>query len=721
VRSQPIRIAVDVGGTFVDALALGEDGGLRWAKVPNTEADPRAAIAAAIARVVPQGACGTTLLHSTTLATNALLEGKLPAIGLIVTRGFREILGVGGSRGTGAEVQPDGTSRNGKPIVPLELVQEIDERLAADGSVIRGLDEQSVRIAARWYRAHGIDTVAVSLLHSYANPAHELRVKQILGEEMAGPQVLLSCEISRRAAEYERTASTSANAALKSLMATYLTNLTAGLAPSRAATPAASSAASLPSRGGIEAGRSLTGDAPLMVMQASGGLTSARGALERPLDTALSGPSAAVVGAAWLGSLAGFGDLKTLDMGGTSADIGLIEDHELNARVARPVAGYPLYSAAVDVRSIAAGGGSIAFWGPTGGLCVGPRSAGAMPGPACYETGGIEATVTDAHLMLGRLPELLAGGTLELSRAAAVAALARLAEVRGLDPRRVACGIIEIASQQLCSAIRRMLALAGVEASGFALMAMGGAAGLHAAPLAALLGMDRVLLPPKPGLAAALGLLAADLQTIRGRSVMEPMGRPNLVLVERTLAELEREVSAELDRERIPDQRRQLGRSADFRFAGLATELTIALAQHSDMAAALAEAAARFRERFAARFGFSRPADHEVELVALRVSGKGLIPRPRLPEIVSRPQARPRAIRDVYFVEAGASHRCPIYAAEDLGSGSRTPGPAVIEQPDATLVVPPGWQVTMDRIGMLALCREPEPANKNGETVGSER
>jgi len=332
-----------------------------------------------------------------------------------------------------------------------------------------------------------------------------------------------------------------------------------------------------------------------------------------------------------------------------------------------------------------------------------------MPGPACYGTSGVEPTVTDAHLMLDRLPEVLAGGALELSRAAASAALTRLAEARGLDLRRVACGIIEIASQQLCSAIRRMLALAGVEASRFALMAMGGAAGLHAAHLAALLGMDRMLLPPKPGLAAALGLLAADFQTIRGCSVMEPMRHPNLPLVERTLAELEREVSAELDRERIPEQRRQLDRSANFRFAELATELTIPLARHYDDRQMLAEAAARFRERFAARFGFSRPTDHEVELVALRVSGRGLIARPRLPEIATRPQAQPRAQRNVFFVETGARCRCPIYAAEDLGGGSRTSGPAVIEQQDATLVVPPGWQVTTDRIGMLALSREPKP------------
>ena len=232
---------------------------------------------------------------------------------------------------------------------------------------------------------------------------------------------------------------------------------------------------------------------------------------------------------------------------------------------------------------------------------------------------------------------------------------------------------------------------------------------MHAAHLAVLLGMDRVLLPPKPGLAAALGLLAADFQTIRGCSVMEPMRHPNLALVERTLAELEREVSAELDRERIPEQRRQLDRSADFRFAGLATELTIPLARHYDDREMLAEAAARFRGRFAARFGFSQPADHEVQLVALRVSGTGLIARPRLPEIPTRPQAQPRAHRDVFFVEMGVGCRCPIYAAEDLGGGSRTPGPAIIEQQDATLVVPPGWQVTMDLVGMLALSREPKP------------
>jgi len=217
----------------VDALALDGDGRLRWAKVPNTEADPRAAIAAAIARVAPQSAATTILLHSTTLATNALLEGKLPVVGLIVTRGFREILSVGGSGGAEADFQPDRPCRSGLPIVPLELVHEVDERMAGDGSVSGGLDEETVRRAARWYRARGIATVAVSFLHSYANPAHELRVKQILSEEIVGVQVLLSYEISRRAAEYERTATTSANAALKSLMAAYLTSFCDKYYPSR--------------------------------------------------------------------------------------------------------------------------------------------------------------------------------------------------------------------------------------------------------------------------------------------------------------------------------------------------------------------------------------------------------------------------------------------------------------------------------------------------------
>jgi N-methylhydantoinase A len=676
-----LKVAVDVGGTFVDLLAIDESGALRWRKVPNAAGDLSSAVGAAIREMLGRMAATNTpavLLHSTTLATNALVEGRLPAVGLIVTRGFREILGVNGRR-AGASEPGAGLAVTGASIVPLELVCEVGERIAADGSVITDLDEETVRAAARWFYARDISVIVVSLLHSYANPSHERRVSEIVRREIDGVEVILSSAVNRRASEYERTASTCANAALMSVMAGYL----GGLAPAASDFPA---------------------ESPLLVMQGSGGLTSARGALRRPLDTVMSGPSAAVVAMAWLAEQAGYENLITVDMGGTSTDIGCIAQHEPQCRVERSVGGCPSLSQMIEVTSIAAGGGSVAWWGPEGKLCVGPRSASAAPGPACYGQHGTEATVTDAHLALGRLPARLLGGEIVLDENAAQHALERLARRQGREPRRVTAGIIEITTHAICGAIRRMLARIGRDAGDHALLVMGGAGPLHAAYLADLLKIERVLIPLRPGFAAAFGLLAADFEIGFAQSVMQRADNPDLALIATTLRELHERAWSELEREGILPERRRIVPSADFHYLGMSAELSVPLSEPLTRPA-FDVTVRRFHDRFRAAFGYSREGNAEVELTNLRVAGVGMVTKAQPPRIAAGRQASPTGRRDVHFVETGQTCACPIYDRDELGAGAKLNGPAILEQYDSTVVIPPRWRATVDPFGTLIMER----------------
>jgi N-methylhydantoinase A len=397
-----MRIGVETGGTFADIIAVGSDGKLYGRKVPSTPADLSACFLAGVEAVLeaypsaqPRPAM---LLHGTTVATNALIENRFPTIGLIVTEGFREILQV--TRYV-APTERDSAHTEMPPpqVVPLELVHEVRERIDAQGTVRLGLDDAQIRTVARWYQQKGVRIVAVSLLHSYANPSHERKIKDILQAEYRDVTVVLSSDVLPEFREYERTITTCLQAALIPVLGHYVEQL----------------------------GRQIqarTWRAPLFVMQSSGGIRSAHAAIRKPLSTVLSGPSAAGVGMAWLGMQAGFPDLITLDMGGTSTDVSLVRNGQLQVTTSGHVHGYPLRMPTVDVVSIGAGGGSVAWWGREGRLHVGPRSAGAEPGPVCYGQGGDEVTVTDAHLVLGRLPHALLDGTLTLNRTAAEAALA---------------------------------------------------------------------------------------------------------------------------------------------------------------------------------------------------------------------------------------------------------------------------------------------------------
>ena len=664
------QTAIDVGGTFTDVMTLDAAGTMTTTKLPTMpgglDACVRAAVDAARAAAAPD-----ELLYSTTLALNALLAHRLPRIGLIVTAGFRDMLET-------ARLPPaDETATALAPrLVPLELVREVSARMDAQGRVRMPLAMAEVEAIACDYRAAGIAVVAVSLLHSYRDAAHERAVATILARVAPDIRVVLSCDVLPELREYERTVAACLNACLMPLMGEHIDRLQAGAS---------------------------TRMAPLLLMKSSGGLGSARATAQKPLATALSGPSAAVVGMAWLGRSIGYRNLITLDIGGTSTDVALVRDGRYALTTAGEVAGFPFKTPMIDVLSIGAGGGSLVSQGPDTRWHVGPASAGAEPGPVCYGRGGTQVTLTDAQLVLGRLPAALLGGSLPLDIEAARDALAQFGHSRGLDAVGSAHGLLEIASHNMCGAIRRVSVLRGYDPADYALLAMGGAGPLHAAELAALLGIATVIVPPQPGLAAAFGLLVADIEEdfVHVCGMFE--GALDSARVARDCATLEQQAHAYLAAEGVAVDDRRLQRQLDMRYAGMSGQLTVALAAGAIDDDALARAIEDFHGQFRAASGHDHRGFEAVELVNLRVSAIGLRDKPPLLTLAARSAPAARSARAVAFLGRREFVDSAVYDRTSLSRGSQLQGPAVIEQYESTIIVPPDFSAAVDDYGNVIL------------------
>jgi N-methylhydantoinase A len=633
--------------------------------------NPAATLAAAIA-ATRGGARAATgeLLYSTTLAVNALLTHALPRIGLVVTAGFRDLLET-------ARLPAPADAAPGAPpaprLVPLEWVRELGARHDARGAERRALDPDEVRAIAREYRDAGIDVVAVSLLHSYLDDSHERAVARLFAEVAPAIRVVLSCTVLPELREYERTVAAALNACLIPVMAAHLAALGADAVT------------------------------PMLLMKSSGGLASVTSAAGRPLATALSGPGAAVVGMAWLGRSIGYRDLITLDIGGTSTDVALVRDGRYALTTRGTIAGFPFTTPMIDVLTIGAGGGSLAHAGPDSRWHVGPASAGAVPGPVCYGRGGTQVTLTDAHLVLGRLPGALLGGSLPLDADAAHAALAAFGQRRGLDAIATARGLLEIASHNMCGAIRRVSVQRGYDPADYALMAMGGAGPLHAAELALLLGIRTVIVPPQPGLAAAFGLLVADIE----EDFVQVCGMREDALeggrIARDFAWLERRAGAFLAEEGVAPAARRLARHLDVRYAGMSAQHTVALPAGTDPAAAVTAAIAAFHAHWLEMTGHDHRGREAVEIVNLRVRATGVrdkpaLPRPPAPRAAPRPGTRPIAFLGHPDFVASAVH-----ARDTLAPGATCRGPAVIEQYESTIIVPPGCSASVDDWGNVII------------------
>jgi len=660
---------IDVGGTFTDLIALDSTTGeVRLAKVPTTAENQAFGVLAALDQAkVPLPALGM-LVHGTTTTTNALLERKLAKTGLITTRGFRDVLELG------RRTRPNSYGLKGwfEPLIPRELRMEVPERMDAEGEVVTALDEQAVRDAVRQLAAAGCESLVLHFLHSYINPAHEKRALAIARELWPNRHVTAGHTILSEYREYERGVTAAVNASVQPILARYLAKLTE----------------ELKSRGFAK---------DLLVMQGNGGTVSGSIAAEAAVNTVMSGPASGVIAAAYSAGAAGFPHAITYDMGGTSTDVGLILDgvpqvsSELEIEYAMPV-----HVPMVDVHTIGAGGGSIAFVGEDGMLKVGPRSAGAHPGPICYGRGGAEPTITDANLVLGRLnPERLLGvkGAADIAAIRAILAQ-KLGAPLGLDDVEVAAAIVRIANDRMAGAIRMVSLARGHDPRDFVLFPFGGAGPLHAAALARELGIPRLLIPARPGITNALGCVVADLR----HDYVNTVNRPVEALdVERTREILQSQIAAGrrmLEREGVAIEGVRLLHSADMQFQGQSHILTVPLPAPEVTREQIQKL---FDRAYWDRFEVELPEIRAV-LVNLHTAVIGLRPRLDLKVLSDRGAFLAPRNRSVWFHDGGWLN-APVYQRESLPPA--LDGPAIIEQLDCTIVLEPGNVASTDALGNL--------------------
>ena len=674
-------VGIDTGGTFTDVTLLDQVTGRIWtAKTPSTPHDPSQGFGKGIAEALTaaglSGADIARVLHGTTVATNLILEGKGAPTALITTRGFKFVLEIGRQdvprrASLFAWVKPK------RPVAP-EHIFEVGGRIGPDGRELQSLDADAVRAAARAIRLRGIGSIAVVLLHSYANPAHERSVAAILAEEVPGALISLSSEVLPVFREYERSMTTILNAAVMPVVASYVERLGRRMA---------------------EAGVA----APLLLMKSSGGVTSARTVRRVPVETALSGPAAGAVGAAKVGAGSGHLNLIAIDIGGTSADISLINGGEPGLTMNGRIGEWPVGLAMVDLVTIGAGGGSIARLSPTGALTVGPKSAGAAPGPVCYGRGGVEPTVTDAHLVLGQLPPYLLGGSFLLDVDAARGAIRqRIAEPLGLGVEAAARGILAIVDNNMVGAIRVVSVERGHDPREFALIPFGGAGPLHGGSLARLLGMPLIVVPPTPGVLSAHGLLVSDLKAEFARTCLQKANALDAGAVARLFAELDAEAVGWLAAEGVAPPARRITWHASMRYQHQGFELNVPWPGREVTGASARAAVAAFHRLHERLYTFAQE-DMPVEIVTFRVGARGALPAPTMRELPAAGplEAARTAVQTVFFEEGPAE--VSIYARDRLGAGARLSGPSILTQFDATTLLLPGQRAEVDRFGSLLI------------------
>ncbi len=681
-----LRLGIDTGGTFTDVVVLDEaTGALTTTKTPSTPADHSVGfLAGAEKGLAAAGAAWpgvASVFHGTTVATNALLQGEVTGLGFLTTGGFRHLLEIG------RQSVPDGYGNSYfwvKPdrIVPLQLVREVPERLDATGAVLCPLDEDAVLAQAEWFRDHGVTAVGVCLLHAYANPAHELRVRDLFADAYPGCSVSISSDVLREYREYERSVTTLVDAFVKPTVASYVERL----------------AAQLCERAG--------GGIPFFVMKSNGGVASADQVAHQPITTVLSGPAAGALGAAAFTHAAGFDDVVTLDGGGTSTDVAVIRSGAPSLTTEATVGRFPAKVPMIDIVTVGAGGGSIAWVSPEGTLKVGPRSAGADPGPLCYARGGLEPTLTDAALVLGRIPPHLLAGEIPLDRGAAQAGIEALASEVGLTAEACAEGILEIWAWNQANAIRQVTVRRGIDVRDLALCAFGGSGPLQACRLLDVLGLVAAVIPPDPGNLCAFGLLTVDVRIDDVRTFVAKHAGLDLAALTDVYAELESDAATVLAAEGFDVADQRLLRSADLRYDGQAFEVRVDVPSGPIDAAWTAAVLRRFHDEHERLYGYcyrDRP-HHDVEWVNVRLAGVGPLDAPAIaPVRAGTGDVATASVRPVFF--DGSWLDTPTVWRGDLGAGDEVRGPAVIEEYGSTLPVPPGSHLVVDDLGALVVRR----------------
>jgi N-methylhydantoinase A len=682
-----LRIGIDTGGTFTDLVAFDEASGtLTVTKTPTTPADPAAGFMAGLAKVLALAAAGpesvAAISHGTTIATNQLLQGDIGRLGFITTDGFEFLLEIA------RQSVPDGYGNSYfwvKPdrIVPPDRIRTVGGRIDHTGAELRPFDEAAATAAARWLAGRGVDTIGVCFLHSYANPAHEERMAKVLAREHPAAVVSLSSQVLPEYREYERAMTTLVDAAVKPRVSRYLgaiaDELPAGVA--------------------------------LRVMTSSGGVARAAEVIGRPISTVLSGPAAGAVGAATIAQHAGVSRVLTCDGGGTSTDVAVVVGGEPALTTEGSVGAYPAKIPMVDVVTVGAGGGSVAWVSPEGALKVGPRSAGADPGPLCYGKGGTEVTVTDAHLTLGRIPPHLLGGELPLDPGAALTGLTELGGRLRMTEAECAAGILEVSAWNQANAVRQITVKRGLDVRDFTLVTFGGSGSLLLCPLLEILGVPGALVPPNPGNTSAFGLLTVDVRADYVRTSVARHRELDCARTAAILAELAARAAAVLATEGFaaPGSGADAARlipSADLRYYGQAFEVRVPLTAGPFDQAAADQAAAAFHQAHRALYGYDFRDDprQQVEWVNLRMTGIGPLRRPQLAALPAGDGNPGRALtgrRPVTFARAAAPADTAVYWRPSLLAGDVIAGPAVIEEYGATVPVHPGFAARVDESGNL--------------------
>jgi N-methylhydantoinase A len=667
-----VRIGVDIGGTFTDAVAVDERGEIRTAKALSTPGRLADGVMAAIERLGVELRDVDTITHGTTAGLNAFLERRGAKVALLTTEGFRDVYEIGRAN---RPVMYDVRYRPPVPLVPRRHVFEVPERLAYDGSEVVPVDEAAVaRVIAG---LSGFDAVAICLLHAHANPAHERLVARLVAAADPDLTVICSHEVAPEWREYERTSTTVLCAYVAPVIASYLQQLEGRLAE-----------------------RGLA--APLRVMQSNGGVMTAVTARSRPLQTLFSGPVGGTAAGVAVGEDLGLDRLICIDMGGTSFDVSLVIDGVADVEMQTTFEGHPVLSPTVAIHTIGAGGGSVAH-AAAGGLRVGPRSAGAEPGPACYGLGGTEPTVTDANLLLGRLPSAARlGGSLVLDVEAASSAIEGLAGQLGLDATGLATGTVAVADAAMANAIREITVSRGIDPRDFALLAFGGAGPLHAAALADELELGRIVVPADPGVLSAWGMLQADVRHDLVQAFFTPLAELLPETLDGAVEDLAERARQLLKEDGVADAAIELEPAADLRYVGQEYTVTVPFPLDRPVAATLAALPEDFANAHLERYGHNNPGE-AIECVNLRLTALGRTSAPPRPAVPELPEPVPVATERVRFGDR--VHDVPVLRRGDLGCGARLTGPCVLLEDACTSLVPPGWTATCSDKGHLLLER----------------
>ncbi|GAC30915.1 hydantoinase/oxoprolinase family protein [Brumicola pallidula] len=687
------RLGVDVGGTFTDLLLINESNGeTHTAKVPSTPDDSSIGVLNGIARICEESGIDpkkiNRVMHGTTVATNAVLTGKGAKVGLVTTKGYKHVLQVARSfcpGGLGGWV-----SYVKKPLLaPLELTIEANERMGADGKTVKTLDEQAFRNDLIKLKAKGeVEALTICFINAYVNGEHEKQAKAVAAEIFTDIPISISSDIVPEMQEYERTETTVVNSYVRPQVARYVENLQASLH------------------------KTMGQDLHLSILRSDGGLASANAAADNPVNLLMSGPAGGVSGAIHFASAAGYDNVLTFDMGGTSTDVALIQNAKARIRRETRVGDVTVRAPSVDVRTVGAGGGSLAFVPElTKALRVGPESAGAQPGPAAYMKGGVEPTVCDANVVLGYLPsDVQLGGKMAIDKAAAVAAVKKVADAMGLSVEEAAEGIVRIANEAMFGALRLVSVEQGFDPRDFALVGFGGAGPLHANALGILTGSWPTIIPPGPGVLCAYGDATTVVKDEASKTYVTLIKNTNQASLAKLFHELTEKASSTLIADGISEYELEVTLQADVRYTGQAFQLSIEISQADFEAQGLDLLISRFDEQHTQLFTFALDEGHEIVMVRAIVSAASTA-LPLSKQITGNTTLLECKIADTKIYHAGQYHQAAIYERAKMVVGLVIPGPCIVGEMDSTTVILPGYVATVDTVGNLLI--NPVNANKN--------